>query len=740
MSSDAAARAEETFGRAFSLHRQGRFDEAAALYQEALRLQPTHFHALHLLGVVALKTEQPERAVELIGRALGLNPASQAAHNNLGNALSALKRYEAAVESYDQAIALSPAGAEAYNNRGNALRALKRYEAAIASYSQAIALKPDYASAYTNLGGTLTESSQHEAAIDKLDRAIAMRPSADAYNSRGNALRHLSRLKEAIASYAEAIVLKPDYAIAHSNRGVALSESKRYLEAIAAFDRVIALQGDDADAYAYRGSVLFDLKQYPAAIASYDRAIVLKPDIKSSRGLRLLSRMQLCDWAKFASELAEIIERIELDEPAANPFVLLAASDSMAVHKKSAQTWTRELFPVNHSLGAIPKRPQSGKLHVGYFSGDFREHPVAVLTAELFELHDRSSFEITAFSWGPNPHDETRARMEKAFDRFIDVQGRSDEDIALLARELKVDIGVDLGGFTTDSRTKVFAMRVAPLQVNYLGYPGTMGAQYMDYLIGDGTVIPASSRQFFCEKMIYLPNSYLPNDSKRTISGRALTRAEFGLPSSGVVFCCFNNTYKISQIAFESWMRILSRVEGSVLWLSEPTPAAAQNLRREMISRNVDPNRLIFARRLPDPAEHLARLRLADLFVDTFPYNAHATAIDALWAGLPLITCTCNAFAGRVAASLLQAIRLPELIACDQAQYENVIVELALDAPRLANLKGRLADHRAHAPLFDTARFARHLEEGYAAIYERYQADLPPDHVHVRGVAADQPC
>ena len=353
-----------------------------------------------------------------------------------------------------------------------------------------------------------------------------------------------------------------------------------------------------------------------------------------------------------------------------------------------------------------------------------------MLTAELFETHDRSKFEVFAFSTGPDTKDEIRSRLKSAFDEFIDARNRSDRDVAAQARSLGIDIAVNLGGHTQDSRTGIFAMRAAPLQVNFLGYPGTMGAAYMDYLVADDVIVPERHRQHYSEKIAYLP-SYQPNDSRRAIAEKTFNRQEFGLPHAGFVFCCFNNHYKITPGVFDVWMRILRQVDASVLWLSAGHDSAMNNLRKEASLRGVAAERLIFARRMPLPEEHLARHRLADLFVDTLPYNAHTTASDALWAGLPVLTCTAEAFAGRVAASLLSAIGLPELIATSQEQYEALAVELARNPGKLGKIRQKLEKNRLTTPLFDARRYTRHIEAAYTKMHERYLADQPPDHIHV---------
>jgi predicted O-linked N-acetylglucosamine transferase (SPINDLY family) len=350
--------------------------------------------------------------------------------------------------------------------------------------------------------------------------------------------------------------------------------------------------------------------------------------------------------------------------------------------------------------------------------------------AELFELHDRSQFEIVGFSFGPTANDEIRQRLEKSFDQFIEVGSKSDVEVAKLSRDFNIDIAVDLKGFTKDGRTGIFAHRAAPIQVNYLGYPGTLGTDYIDYIIADKTLIPPQSQQFYSEKVVYLPNSYQVNDRKRIISERQFTRQELGLPENSFVFCCFNNNYKILPATFDGWMRILKSVDGSVLWLFKDNPWAVENLKKEAQKRGIDGQRLVFAEHMP-LSEHLARHRQADLFLDTLPYNAHTTTSDALWAGLPVLTQMGGSFASRVAASLLNAIGLPELITSAQEEYEALAIELAMNPKKLSDIKYKLEINRFTAPLFDTPLFTKNIEAAYIKMMERYYADLEPDHIAI---------
>jgi predicted O-linked N-acetylglucosamine transferase (SPINDLY family) len=760
----AAAGLAAKFAQARALHQQGQLAPARSIYQEILQMQPEHFDTLNLLGVLAGQTKDLTEAVRYFDRAIAVEPKNAAPYCNRGLALKELGQLDGALASFDQAIALNhddavaqygrgnvckdlgqveqalasydaaaainPTFAQAHFDRGALLQQIQKFDLALASYERAIEIKPDYAEAYANKALLLHHLKRLDAALAGYDQAIAIRPDqAPLYVHRGNALKEINRLDAALTSYDQAIAIEADYAEAYSNRGVLLYELNRIDAALASYDRAIAIKPDYAEAYFNRASVLRVIKRYEDAAADYKRAAALDPGIKFLSGACLEARMQVCDWSDFDAEVAHIAAGIERGEAASHPFAFLTFSDSPRLQRKAAEIWVRDTCLPDDSLGKIPKRAAPGKIRVGYFSADFREHPVASLLAELIESHDRSRFDVIAFSFGPKVQDEMRKRLERAFDRFLDVHGKSNLEIAALVRSLSIDIAVDLAGYTHGSRPNVFALRAAPVQVSYIGYLGTTGADYMDYLIADPTIIPPADRKHYSEKILYLP-SYQANDSKRRIADRVFTRQELDLPATGFVFCCFNTTYKITPATFALWMRILTRVQASVLFLYADTAAAVNNLRKEARRRGVDPDRLVFGKRLPI-AEYLARYRAADLFLDTLPYNAGTTASDALWAGLPVLTCVGETFAGRIAASVLRAIRLPELIAYTREQYEELAVELATDPQRLAEINQKLAANRLTEPLFDTRLFTKQLESGYSNIQERYQADLPPDHIHV---------
>ena len=440
--------------------------------------------------------------------------------------------------------------------------------------------------------------------------------------------------------------------------------------------------------------------------------------------------MKICSWLGLADSLENISKKVIANEKVVTPFTLLALNDDALLHKKTSEIYVQSRYSLNLALGPIPKSLENEKIRLGYFSADFHNHATGYLMAELFELHDKTQFELIGFSFGPITNDEMRQRLEKSFDQFIEIGSKSDFEVAQLSRNLNIDIAVDLKGFTQDSRTGIFSYRAAPIQVNYLGYPGTMGTDYIDYIIADKTLIPVEAQSCYSEKVAYLPNSYQVNDRKRVVSDKQYTRQELGLPENGFVFCCFNNNFKILPATFEGWMRILKAVEGSILWLLQDNPWVVDNLKKEAEKQGIAAHRLVFAERMP-LSVHLARHRQADLFLDTLPYNAHTTTSDALWTGLPVLTLMGRSFSSRVAASLLNAIGLPELITNTPEEYEALAIELAINPKKLAEIKLKLANNRLTTPLFDTPLFAKNLESAYTKMYKRYQADLEPEHISI---------
>ncbi|SHK35404.1 Predicted O-linked N-acetylglucosamine transferase, SPINDLY family [Bradyrhizobium lablabi] len=565
--------------------------------------------------------------------------------------------------------------------------------------------------------------------IELLRKAIALNEKvAAAHNNLGKALMDLGRPEQALASFDRALALDQNFAEACVNHGNALVALRRSEQALASYAKAIDLQPDYAEAHRNCGNVFSKLRRHDEAFAAYDKVFALRPDLMGAEGHRLYAKMHFCDWSNWEAECAHLVASVRSGLVNTQPFIFLAVPSSCEDQLQCARTWVAQNFPPAKNPVWHGERYDHDRIRVAYLSADFRQHALSFLTAGMFECHDKSRFEITGVSFGVDDNSEIRARLKASFERFVDVRSHSDQEIADLLKSLEIDIAVDLMGFTTDSRTGIFARRPAPIQVQYMGYPGTMAAQYIDYMVADRMVIPEHHKPHYSERIAFLPDSYFVNDTRRPIADKAFTRAELGLPETGFVFCCFNSNHKITPPVFDGWMRILRQVEGSVLWLLQDNAKAADNLRKEAHARGVDAARLIFAPRMPPP-EHLARHRAADLFLDTLPYNAHTTASDALWAGLPVLTCLGETFVGRVAASLLNAVGLPELVTTTSEQYERLAIELATTNQKLAAIRAKLADNRLATPLFDAGLFTAHIEAAYTAMHARHQAGLPPDHI-----------
>jgi predicted O-linked N-acetylglucosamine transferase (SPINDLY family) len=746
--------------RALAVHQEGNLDEAERLYRMVLANASRSADALHFLGVLASQRGRPEEAVDLIGRAIEINPANPAAHYNRANALRELKRPDEALAGYDRVIALKRDHIAALNNRGATLHSVGRYEEAVASYDRAIAIKPDYVDALANRGDALLELGKSQDALASYDRALLSSPDeARAHGGRGNALIALNRAEEALASYNRGLGLAPTDGDLLNNRGNALNRLHRYREAIASFSQALASDSRSLEARANRGDTYMQLRKYAEALADYnaalairndsvqalygrgsalielnghgeaadtfERLLAIRPDYPYARGMMVHAKRTACDWRNEAEGIDRLVAEVRAGKRAASPLVLLATSDSAIDKRLCAETLIKDKFSPASPLPLAPPY-RHDRIRLAYLSADFREHAVAMLTAGMFEHHDRTRFETIAISYGQDDKSELRRRLKGSFEHFIEASETSDADIAGRLRQMEADIAVDLTGFTGNSRPGLLALRPAPIQVNFLGFAGTLGADFMDYIICDRIVIPDDQQSAYSEKLAQLPDTFLPHDSKRRVAAGSLSRSDVGLPAEGFVFCSFNNSYKFGPEIFDVWMRLLRQVEGSVLWLPRTNLAAMANLTREAELRGVPAQRLIFASYMPNAEDHLARLRFADLFLDTLPYNAHTTASDALWAGLPLLTCHGKSFAGRVAASLLQAAGLPELIAASLADYEALALKFAREPTLLAAIRDRLASNRDRCALFDTARFTRHLEAAYRHMYGQFMLGRSP--------------
>jgi protein O-GlcNAc transferase len=716
---------DQTFRRALASLQAGRLDDAERSFKKLLREDPKHVAALNLLSILLTKVGKFDEAEHYVRLALKRSATSDATFYNYGIILKALKRPVEALERFSQALAINAAAAETWNNRGATLNDLERYREALADFDKAISLNPNSADALCNKGKSLGELKVYDQSLAAYDRALTLQPNlAQAWVGRGNVLVELRQYDIAVAAFDRALTLKPDLADAWLGRGNVLAQLGQFQDALAAYDRALTLKPDLAEIWIGRGDVFSELGRYGDAFAAYDRAFTVNPDLKYVESNRLHAKMMICDWTNLKAEMSRLLLATRNGAPALL-LPILSIPSSPADQLACAQRHVADQYPPSHPALWNGETYSHDRIRVAYLSADLHDHATAYLVAGLFEQHDRSRFEVTAISFGPEQDSSMRRRIKSSCEHFVEVRSHSDRQIAELVREREIEIAVDLKGFTLHNRTTIFAKRPAPIAVNYLGYPGTMGAGYYDYILADRVVIPPDQQEFYSEKVVYLPDSYQVNDAKRPRPGAAPARAQAGLPEQGLIFCSFNNNYKISPEMFDVWMRLLRNVEGSVLWLFEGNADAADNLRREAAKRGVSAERLVFAPRV-SLEQHLARHRLADLFLDTLPYNAHTTGSDALWMGVPVLTCLGSTFAGRVAASLLAAVGLPELIATSLEQYESLALDMAHDPDRLAALKAKLMRNRETCPLFDTRRFTRNIEAAYAIMRERSQRNEAP--------------
>jgi len=616
-----------------------------------------------------------------------------------------------AARLYRQILAASPLP-EVMVNLGNVLAQQGNRQEALAQYDQALKQRGDFFEALFNRGNLHLESGRGQEALADYEKVLAIRSdSAGVWNNRGTALRRLHRLEEALFSYERAAALAPTHVNALTNRAIALFDLRRLDQALTASEAALVVQADFTEALYIRGNILRDLGRLTEAQESFERVLQVAPHHALALNGLAQTSAALCDWARAASLAPRLKSDVEAGRAVIQPFVLMGYSEDAALLRRCAENYVHRTAPAQPPL-SDGKRYSHDRIRLAYLSADFHQHPTAQLMVELFERHDRSRFEVTALAFGPDDGSAMRRRLVKAFDRFEDVRHLSDLDIAKLILEREIDIAVDLNGHTQEARPGIFSHRPAPVQVNYLVYPGTTGASYMDYILADRIVLPVDQQPFFSEKIVHLPDCYQANDATRIVPP-APSRAEVGLPANGFVFCCFNNNWKVAPAVFDIWMRLLQQVPDSVLWLLE-SPAAG-NLRAEAQKRGVDASRLVFAPKLP-AGQHLARHQLADLFLDTLPYNAHTTCSDALWARLPVVTCYGAAFHGRVAASLLKAIDLPELITMRPGDYEALALDLAKNPALLQATREKLQRNRLTAPLYDSERFRKNIEAAYEAM------------------------
>jgi protein O-GlcNAc transferase len=699
-------------------------DEALEAYDKALAIAPDHFEALLNRGNALAALNRFDEALAAFDRALIGKPDDPDTLNGRGHALLQLDRSDEALANFDAALAVKADHIEALIGHGNALVRLRRSQQALAAFGRVIEIQPDHVMALHGRGLALAALERHNEALESFDKGLHVAPrSRPLLNGYGSALLALGRAEEALAAFDKALTITPNQPDVLRQRAAALQSLGRHAGALDNDEKTSAAISHEAEAHYDRGLSLWALGKREEALASYEKASAYNDPRALSK--LAMGRLIMADWA-CAGDLAGALRSCITEGSFVDPLTTLAFGLDPVVRLNAAKNCIRVFAPFAKTPFVHSRLGRADKLRIAYLSSDFRQHPVGVAIAELFERHDKTCFEIIGVSHGTNDASGTRARIVNAFDQFHDVASATDRHIAALLNDLQVHVAVDLNGLSGGCRPDILAYHPAPIQVSYLGFAGTTGAPFIDYVLADATVLPFDQQPFFAERIVQLPGCYHANDTTRSIAPQTPARSDLGLPDRGFVFCCFNQCYKIAAPIFDVWMRLLTQVQGSVLWLSDMNDLAQANLRRVAAARGIAPDRLIFAPYAARIEDHLARQRAADLFLDTLPYNAHSTTCDALFAGLPVITCAGTAFAGRVAASMLKAAGLPELVTNNLEDYEALALKLATDPVLLPSMRRKLADNRPTSPLFDSDGFRRGIEAAYTTMWDIYRRGESP--------------
>ena len=730
---------------ATTLINEGKFSEAVEYVTPWAKSKPNNFDALFLLGAALLGLSRPKEALEYLLRAHNLDDRNSKLLNNLGSCYGSLRINDLAIQSYESAIRIDPKFSQAHYNLGNLYMRLNDWINAIKSLSNAIEYKNNYTEAYGNLSICLSNikayndainvcdvyinqhglnpkiiinkchaiftSGMKVKAIDTLNDYIKQLPnSSELHTVIADLYMSTKQFESAIKHYSTSIELNPSEYVNYNNLGILLMDIKRYDEAIESFKKASNLNENSPIPHQNIASILSLKKDYSGALVHLLKAKDIDPNAEYLPGMIAHAKIYTCTWHGLSDDISKIVSDLTFNGKISNPFPPVAYIDDQFLLTKIATDWVNNKCPKGSFFPVITKKIKVDKIKLAYFSADFHSHATALLMAGMLKAHDRTKFELIAFSFGPDSNDNLTKNIRSNFDKFIDVRSLSDRAVAACARDLEIDISIDLKGFTQDSRTGIFAERTAPIQINYLGFPGSMGASYIDYIIADDFIIPRDQEHSYAEHVLRMPNCYQPNDNKRIYPRASQKRQDHNLPDDALVLCSFNNNFKITPNVFDIWMRLLNQFPSSVLWLLKDNQTSEYNLVQEAKIRGVSSERLIFAERL-NQEDHLARHSCADLFLDTYPCNAHTTASDALWTGLPMVTCSGNSFASRVAGSLLNTIGLPELITYNLLDYERTIIELMSSPSFLSEIKSKLQKNIKTSPLFDTLRYTKDWEQ-----------------------------
>jgi protein O-GlcNAc transferase len=719
-----------------ALNGAGDPNAAISSYKRAINIKPDYAEAYNNMGIILSDKGDLDAAIDSYKRAINIKPDYAEAYSNMATTLTNKGDLEASIDSCKQALKIKPDYAEAYNNMGIALKDKGDLDAAINSCKQALKIKPDYAEAYNNMGIALKDKGDLDAAINSYKKALKIKPDyAQAYNNMSITLNDQGNAKAAIGSCKQAIKIMPDYAEAYYNMGIALKGQGDLKAAIGCYKESIKIKPDYAEAYYNMGIALKGQGDLKAAIGCYKQSIKIKPDRHQFRAQKLHLHLQTCDWPALEQDRG-LIAILGISTETVAPFAFLPLEDAPERHRVRSENHAKKWLGHRIPIPPVPipsQKPE--RLRIGYFSADFKNHPVMYALIEVLEQHNRVLFETYAYSCGPDSNSKMRQRIIKAVDVFKNVKGMDDHTVALLARKDNIDIAIDLTGYTKNGRTGIFAYRAAPIQISMLGYPGTSGTSFIDYIMTDQTWLPPENQKFFSEKPIYLPYSQCTLEANIPLLETTPTRSALGLPEEGFVFCAINSTYKITPAEFDIWMRLLQQVDGSVLWLLESNQWVRGNLVKEAEARGVDAKRLVFQPLMVKDAasqqQYLSQFRQADLYLDTFIYGAGSTAANALWAGVPVLTLIGQGMPTRMAASYLNVLGLSELITTTDESYEKLAFDLSTNPERLKILKQKLGDALRTTPLFNNALQTKCLENGYQQAYQRYFDDQLPDAIFV---------
>ena len=688
---------QQRFKEAVEFHKKGDLKKANNILSDILKDKPNDFDSLYLNGIISFQMGKFDISIEIIRKAISINPNNFEAHKNLAIIYKKIGNLNAAIDTFDNAIKINPKDFDIYNHKAYLLLQLNQNQLAIENWHKALEIKPDYFEVYNNLGNLYAKIKKNDSALESYNKAI-----------------------EINASYAEAYI----------NRSIILNNNNKLDLALQDCNKAIEIKPNSAEAYNNKGIILGKLKKIDSALENYKKAYSINPNLDFLHGSLTYSKMNLCEWENLDKDLKILEDSINKGNSVATPYSTIHFYDSSSIQKKSAENFIKKKYQINTSKNIISKKNKK-KIHLAYYSADFCYHPTSLLIADLLEQHNKMEFELYGFYFGHVKKDEMLDRTSRAFKKFYDVSAKTDQEIAKMSIDLKIDIAVDLMGFTEKNRFGIFVEKCAPIQINYLGYPGSTGSNYIDYIIADKKLISDENQKYFSEKIIYLPDTYQANDSKKIISNKDISKKDFNLPKNSFVFCCFNKAQKITPNVFSVWMKILNKVDNSVLWLLEDNKISNENLKKEATKRNVNPERIIFAHKTI-LSEHLARHKLANLFLDTFIVGAHTTCSDALWSGLPVLTKTGSSLASNVSSSLLSAIGLNELITNTESEYENLAIELAKNPEKINKIKNKLMKNKLLKPLFNTKLFTKNIESAYKTIYEKYMKNLPVENVEFK--------